>query len=210
MAVYGKKKIIMHRLEIINIFIKKYNFNSYLEIGVSVGDVLDHVEIKNKLGVDPDSVAYGYGGGDSPMIFKESDDFFKELNDEIKYDIIFIDGLHKREQVFRDIVNSIKHLTENGVIILHDCNPPTQDNATPEYNGGLWNGTVYLGYIDAIKTYNLNNYTIDCDWGCGVILPKNVNLNLERKYITDDWEYFDINRFDLLNLITVDEFLKNV
>ena len=50
-----------------------------------------------------------------------SDEFF-EQNTEV-FDVIFIDGLHLSEQVYRDITNSLSCLSENGYIICHDMNP---------------------------------------------------------------------------------------
>ena len=45
-----------------------------------------------------------------------SDEFFK--NNEIYFDCIFIDALHIYEQVRKDILNSIKFLNANGIIII--------------------------------------------------------------------------------------------
>ena len=50
-----------------------------------------------------------------------SDEFF-EQNKE-KFDIVFIDGLHHSEQVYKDILNSLNILNEDGTIICHDMNP---------------------------------------------------------------------------------------
>lgn len=49
-----------------------------------------------------------------------SDEFFKNYIKQ-KYDIVFVDGLHLHEQVYRDIINSLNNLNENGVIVVHDC-----------------------------------------------------------------------------------------
>ena len=57
-----------------------------------------------------------------------SDEFFDFLRTnefDRKYDVIFIDGLHKSYQVKKDILNSLQFLNPKGYIVLHDCNPPT-------------------------------------------------------------------------------------
>ena len=46
-----------------------------------------------------------------------SDTFFKKKN--IKYDLIYIDGLHTKKQVNNDLINSLK-LTEKKSIIICD------------------------------------------------------------------------------------------
>ena len=57
-----------------------------------------------------------------------SDEFFKQ--NEKRFDLIFIDGLHEANQVFRDVKNSLNYLNENGVILLHDCNPSIEEHQT--------------------------------------------------------------------------------
>lgn len=201
----------MHRKDVINILIDRYKLDNYLEIGVNDGRTMESIKAKHKLGVDPDCHTYQViceGKGD--MFCGTSDEFFEQLDINVKYDIIFIDGLHVAEQVFRDITNSIKHLSDNGIIVLHDCSPPNKNTIGPVNNYGIWNGNVYIGYIEAVKTYNLEYYTVSTDYGCGVIFPRNVDLNQERKYINHDWDYFEKNRKDLLNLIEVGEFLNKI
>ena len=48
-----------------------------------------------------------------------SDIFFK--NNEDKFDIIFLDGLHTYEQTIKDINNAIQSIEDDGVILVHDC-----------------------------------------------------------------------------------------
>ena len=47
-----------------------------------------------------------------------SDSFF--LNHKEKYDVIYIDGSHEADQVYKDIKNSWKILNINGVLICDD------------------------------------------------------------------------------------------
>ena len=77
----------------------------------------------------------------SPEFFNKNKDFF---------DIIFIDGLHLEYQVDKDIEGSLKFLSKDGFIILHDCNPPTefQQRENYEVDGKFppWNGTVWKSF----------------------------------------------------------------
>ena len=91
----------------------------------------------------------------------ESDTFFeylKEHDPERKYDVVFIDGLHKSYQVKRDIENSLEVLSPNGYILLHDCNPPTshmaRENYRTEYGYEPWNGTVWKAIYQLRTTRN--------------------------------------------------------
>ncbi len=83
------------RCDVLNNIIQEREHNSYLEISVETGITFKHIDIKNKLGVDPDPTYK-----EDNIILKTSDDFFKE-NNKI-FDIIFIDGMHQLEYVYND------------------------------------------------------------------------------------------------------------
>ena len=51
-------------------------------------------------------------------IKKSSDEFFK--NNSLNYDVIYVDGYHKADQVYRDCLNSWKNLKVNGIMICDD------------------------------------------------------------------------------------------
>tara|TARA_B110000003_G_scaffold275033_1_gene316481 strand:- start:2785 stop:3576 length:792 start_codon:yes stop_codon:yes gene_type:complete len=46
-------------------------------------------------------------------------DFFFEKKQK-KFDFIFVDGNHTVDQTYKDIINSIKFINKNGIIIIHD------------------------------------------------------------------------------------------
>ena len=100
------------RTKIIQKIIKKRSFKSYLEIGCDNDENFSQINIENKIGVDP------LKGGTLRMT---SDEFFKK--NQIRFDIIFLDGMHTYEQTIKDIDNSIKFLNKNGIILIHDCLP---------------------------------------------------------------------------------------
>jgi hypothetical protein len=185
------------RSEIVNYLIKKNNYKSYLEIGCNKNDLFLKVIIKNKVGVDPNE------GG---TIKLTSDHFFKVNKDT--FDIIFIDGLHVYEQVKRDILNSVKILNKNGVILIHDCLPnKIWEQNIPRMNGA-WSGDVWKSIIDLRRNKNLDIYTLIADRGIGVVLNrKNKNLlvldtNVKKLKFSD--YYLNHNRF--MNLISFSDF----
>ncbi|MFW6219866.1 MAG: class I SAM-dependent methyltransferase [bacterium] len=200
----------MNRTNIINFIINKYGCKNYLEIGVrDTRENFDLINSKNKDGVDPQPIT-------SVNYKMTSDEFFKNHVNGKKYDVIFIDGLHTKEQVYVDVMNSINHLNDNGFIVIHDCNPPTEYHIRTyeEYikNRGQWNGDVFLGFIKLkYELKNWNCFVIDEDFGCGII-TKN-KLNREFKPLSEfnnkiSWEEFNENRKELLDLITYDEYIK--
>lgn len=106
------------RDEIINFLSRYITAKDYLEIGCAYNECFDAVEIDNKVGVDP------YSGGTLRMT---SDDFFKV--NLMKFDIVFIDGAHEHQQVWRDFQNAQKVLRPGGYILLHDMWPKSKQHA---------------------------------------------------------------------------------
>ncbi len=158
----------MKRFDIINTFIQKYNFKTFLEIGHDKGIAFDAINIESKVSVDPNMET-------KPTYVMTSDDFFESI--DTKYDIIFIDGLHEHTQVYRDILNSLQHLTNGGVIVMHDCHPISEhcQRHAFTYPGGAWTGDCWKAFIKARATLPYELYVLDYDWGCGIIdtnLPK--------------------------------------
>ena len=150
-----------YRWDLIEYLIKKNNYTNYLEIGCDQNQLFSKVTIDNKIGVDPVS------GGN---IRKTSDDFFKENND--KFDIVFIDGLHTYEQVKKDILNSVNCLNVNGIILVHDCMPDSLGKqAVPRYKM-QWNGDVWKAIVDLRQKEDLDIYTCEMDQGIGIITKK--------------------------------------
>jgi len=198
----------MTRYGIINRIIENKGYKSYLEIGVRDGICFREIRCENKLGVDPNPTS------DDTTHIMTSDDFFSQLPENKKFDIIFIDGLHLDFQVDRDIKNSLKHLSEEGTIVLHDCNPPTVyhagvDPCYKEPAKGDWNGTVYLSLIN-LRLYrnDLKLITVDSDWGVG-ILTKEKSETID-VFPNDalSWDYFNCNRNLILDLISPFKFTE--
>lgn len=163
---------------------------------------------KKKTGVDPNTSTRA-------TIYKTSDDFFKE-NKEI-FDIIFIDGLHLKEQVYKDIKNSLKFISKNGVILLHDCNPwseRVQDRTIGEFCGGMvneaWTGDVWKSWIKYRKESEYLTFTFNFDCGIGCIdLSQKSNNPLQDMDINDNlltYKFLDKNRQELLDLTDYENF----
>lgn len=209
------------RYDIINFIAKKTKANYYLEIGVrNPDDNYNRINIKNKFSVDP-----GVEFEADTIDFKiTSDDFFASLDKgslrisaEIRFDIIFIDGLHLAEQVDRDILNASKYLSENGFIILHDCSPPTEHHARETYQfdsgpaEGFWNGTTWKAYLKARTTYY--SCCIDSDWGVGILSKQNrgcFNLLPHNNNPFFEFHVLDRGRKEQLNLVSFSEFSRSL
>ena len=149
----------MNRIDIINSFIQKYGYKSYLEIGCQYDQTFKKINVERKVGVDPEV------GGTMKMT---SDEYFAQNSE--KFDIIFIDGLHHSEQVLKDIDNSLKILNKGGVIVVHDLLPTNLEMQLVPRITKAWTGDVWKAWVNLrMNKGNLNMVCIDTDMGCGII-----------------------------------------
>lgn len=152
------------RTQLINMVAQQINAQSYLEIGVDYGHNYDHIHIPNKVGIDP------VRGG---TIRTTSDEFF--ANNTQTFDIIFIDGLHHRDQVIRDIHNSLSALNPGGVILLHDCLPAYEKEQIVPAVQGTWLGDVWKAIFhisQESEKLEADIAVVQIDYGCGMITER--------------------------------------
>ena len=205
------------RFDVINYLLSTFEgqTTNYLEIGVRNPDSnFNKITASCKYSVDP-----GVEFEKNPVDFNlTSDSFFHQLSHggvlskDIRFNVIFIDGLHLAEQVDRDIVNALKYITNDGFIVLHDCNPPTEWHAREQYAyhyspaEEYWNGTTWKAFLKWRMMDDINSCCVDTDWGVG-ILSKMINLGDTTKTNNSFFEFktLDENRVDSLNLISFDE-----
>ncbi len=230
----------MTRIQVLNTIIKKKNVKNYLEIGVNRGKCLFNiVGPEKRFAVDP------YFNFNSWKKFKAivkntdnlknnyfeltSDDFFKnntELLSKNILDLTFIDGLHTYKQSLLDVVNTLKHLDDNGVIVLHDCNPLDELAAYPANSiddarrdlqthpnwKNIWNGDVWKTIVGIRKNHpELTAFVLNTDHGLGLVykkqrqnLPEIFNSIIDIENLS--YDFFDKNRNDLIDLKPVSYF----
>jgi hypothetical protein len=152
-----------------------------------------------------------------------SDAFFAENKTLLEaniLDLAFIDGLHTFEQSLLDTINTLKYLDDNGVIVLHDCNPLDElaaypaisiDHARKELENhkdwkNIWNGDVWKTIVYIRKNHpELTAFVLNTDHGLGFVYKK------ERKNVPEifnsfdaiadlDYAFFEANRNDLIDL----------
>ena len=176
---------------------KKYNFQTYLEIGCDKDQLFSKVDISEKVGVDP------YSGGN---VRKTSDDFFKENTKN--FDFIFIDGLHEYNQVKKDILNSLTFLNNNGFILVHDCLPSSlSSQAVPRYKM-VWHGDVWKAIVDLRRDKKIDIHTCLVDTGIAIIQKKSNTQTLELNKNIKDLKFRDFyeNHKNYMRIISYGEF----
>jgi hypothetical protein len=192
-----------HHSELLNLIAKKINARTYVEIGVFNPDHNFHkVEIKHKLGIDPDPNA----GANCRM---SSDEFFSiaKLMDA-KVDLFWIDGLHHDDQVQRDILNAWQLLNPRGVIAIHDCNPHSESITHVPRDNREWTGNVYRAICRLL--YPMTYFTIDFDYGCCIIRKEQPGAFIRFTDIDVSWEKFNDHRESMINLVSLEQGLARI
>lgn len=190
----------MKRTDIINTLIEKYAYKSYLEVGTQdPKSNFDLIKAEHKVSIDP------FPRGEVSFI-GTSDEYFNSIHKDVKFDIIFIDGLHHSEQVVKDITNSIKHLTLNGTIVCHDCLPYTEKMQLRDDNGGEWTGDVWKAIAKLrVECIDLSIFVVNTDYGCGVIRRgKNLPYTPDGDYLS--YQYYTKNAGEMLNVVSIEDF----
>ncbi len=186
----------IHRYEIINHFTSKFDKCKYLEIGSEKRECFNLVNAHIKHDIEPDTNC-------RPTFMMTSDAYFKLC--DIRYDVIFIDGLHHYEQVLRDVFNSLMYLSKNGFIIIHDCLPKSEIEQRREQQLLEWTGDVWKAQAWLIEEFK-NVFTIsDSDCGCGIIEGR-INFEIPKK-LDYEWEYFANNTEKIMNSMHWKEYL---
>ena len=215
----------------INFLADRFNARSYLEIGVHKGDTFLNVAIKNRFAVDPAfKFEYRHLESDSCHFFPVASDLFFEslksgsfnnIPPDIKFDLIFIDGLHIYENAFRDFINSILFSHTNTIWIIDDTIPSDPYSSIPDNalsyqyraRAGLidrpWHGDVYKCIFALHDFYMDFSYATIYDSGNPQTVVWKTNWNAQRKRIFDNinsigqLNYFDILRYtNVFNLST--------
>lgn len=180
-----------HHSELLNFIAKKINAEKYLEVGIfNPAHNFNLIDVPYKKSVDPDPNA-------KAIFLGTSDDFFASNTET--FDLCWIDGLHHAEQVKKDIINAWDCLNENGIIVIHDSNPHSEPlTCIPRGRQREWTGDVYKTICQIASP----KFTVDFDYGCCVIKKSD---KLEWNDLNITWDYFNENRKELLNLVSVEE-----
>jgi hypothetical protein len=193
---------VVKRFDVLNALITQHGYTSYLEIGIqNPGNNFDRVNCADKTGIDPFPLR-------KDILNFTSDEFFTQLHKNQKFDLIFIDGLHHYDQVYTDIINSLKHLSPRGSIVCHDMLPeselmqivPMLPQAIMAWTGDCWKAWAILRMTEK----DLSMKVIDCDFGVGVIRKGSQDLFAHQVPVSAmNYGFFTSHRNELMN---VDEF----
>lgn len=227
----------MDRIKLIQFLIDKYQFTSYLEIGTQKGISFFPIRCRKKIAVDPKfrirrktklewnfrnfyNLRNDFFEMTSDEFFQNKKSFLKKLN---TIDIVLIDGLHTFRGTLNDALNSLKYLSTEGIIVLHDCFPPhtaaalyanDADEAIKKYSDhkewtGEWCGDTWkaIAYLKRKYPEDLEISVLDLDYGLGILkIKKRSNLATE----IDENLFLKIDQLEYKDLIESPESLINL
>jgi hypothetical protein len=129
------------------------------------------------------------------------------------YDIVLVDPFHSYDCSMLDLLGAFCLVRAGGAIIVHDCNPDDPALVSSEFQPGNWCGAPYETLADFVQPrQHLRAYTVDCDYGCGVIF-KPEGGSPAKDALALDWfaakldnaaerfAFFQRRRVDLVGLI---------
>jgi hypothetical protein len=142
-----------------------------------------------------------------------------------RFDMIFVDSFHTYEDSRRDLELTLPLLKSDGVIVVHDCHPVDREAVKPQFRPGEWFGHTYLAFLDFARGHpELEHCVVDTDYGCGILRHRApAAQGRGNAAVTDDagfssaalsahdyhdWDTYFAHRHEVLNLLSVDEFLR--
>jgi Methyltransferase domain len=163
----------------------------YLEIGVSAGAAFQRISADEKIAVDP-AFQLSTRSRELADAKARTTSYFEMTSDKFfanqflagkQVDVALIDGLHTYEQALRDIENTLRFLRDDGVIVVHDCNPARAHIADPVASyaellarkpwwrrNRLWCGDVWKAIVWLRSTRDdLRVAVLKCDFGVGIV-----------------------------------------
>jgi len=94
----------------------------------------------------------------------------KKQKQGTRYDLIAVDTCHAYNTSLKDFIASTGLLSENGVLISHDCSPDSEYLCNTKYQPGSWCGCTFMAFVKLVHDFpSLCYYTIlDIDTGIGI------------------------------------------
>ena len=217
----------LQKYDVVNALAKKNGYRSYLEIcTTSTGGRFWKVDRKQLRVCHrlvyrcPERFEDGHD-----IAYRSADESIDNLLlGDRAYDVVFVDPWHTFECSMRDLQAGLSVLREDGVMIVHDCCPANKELASPRPVHGPWCGVTYCALVELVLSRpDLTYYTVDTDHGCGVIRKRRSDgtptprqgpagklaehWRIERSRNADMFEFFFTHKRELLNLISVEDFL---
>lgn len=181
---YGKNDHVKVIKEIaLGMNVLKYN-DLYLELGIRRGACFNQVSplFKKSVAVDTEinCLEAIKGMNNFTWWHGTTDSFFKQLNKDVLFDMIFIDADHCHESSQKDFINSLNHIKIGGLILLHDTYPHNEQYKGVHYCNDTYKTAEYITQLIADvnkKSENDDSYFLE-----SCTLPIYSGITIVRKF----------------------------
>jgi len=182
------------KMDIVKLLRRKYTLGEVLEIstpttGWAFSELKDEVPDAQRLVYNcPDGVDDG-----QTYTYRTEATTSGELTNAILaanrgapcYDTVFVDPFHTYACSATDLSGAFALLRSGGIMVVHDCNPECASLTSPEFVPGDWLGVTYMAFIDFVLRRRATDfYTVDTDYGCGVVYKDRRLPAAARRYRT--------------------------
>ena len=131
---------------IISALVEALGCESYLEFGTHFCETISKVTCERKYGVDQRVLSIEL---DNTTFFEMTTaEFIKnEAAKHAPYDFVFIDADHAASAAKEDFFGILPHVSDEGLILLHDTNPETTKDTEPGLCGDSWKAARAITHI---------------------------------------------------------------
>lgn len=159
---------------------------SYLELGVRDGrniltvsrhcNNLIAVDVTPQYFTSPDDMR-----GSFNYFAMTTDEYFDQVNRDIKFDAVFIDADHSHEQSLKDFLNVKDMVIEDGFIFFHDTYPYDPEYFDPGACNDVYKTALYIkqNFIDEFEILTL-------PFNPGVTIVKKMKRTKQLIFIDDE------------------------
>jgi predicted O-methyltransferase YrrM len=181
-------KLSLNHIEVIEFFVRLLKPRSFLELGTQYGECTNQLlplVPELYIGVDmkkTNNIDYLLGKYKHFQFYNmTTDEYFQNIKNKLDngkkidsldsldyFDMVFIDACHTHEATYRDFLNVIDYVNEDGYIFFHDCYPYSKHWTNPELCGDAYKTS------EIIRKYHNNQFEI-------LTIPVNPGLSIARK-----------------------------
>jgi len=190
----------------------------YLEIGVHRGSSLRLVQPPTRcLAIDPFPKPLRHPLGVPVEMYRmTSNEFFeKHPTPDLSVRLAFLDGLHLFEQVLLDLLNLEPHLTDESVVLVHDCLPLNSATASRKRETGFWSGDVWklIPCLQRFRPDLMTAIVVTAPTGLGIITGfgsspvqgRPDDTQMRREFIDQPFSYWEAFRAQFQNVLPNEE-----